>query len=296
MGPPIEECVNVAGAECVTCRLQGTGIGTREKAVVQALESDPLPTQSLLHPLVAVQADLDRVRHIRADLDEGGSPREVVHVEVIVVHGDRLSSEIERHAAPRSTPLVGLEGPRLLLRDANDHHAIAPRELRAIRRDDRVFVLAWVERNKRYRVVGGIGLHGRDKAIVHGPKQRRRGNRVAEMVPQEVAQPTRGLKLRHIALQVDAIKTPDRQRDVILDNAVDVGRHRDLLGRKSDEGTPSEHAGLRIGPNIKRPRRGRRLKVRRSRKEHYSVASPGYFDGARLLLFGLRRSFTACPW
>src|SRR5215510_11214099 len=51
------------------------------------------------------------------------SPREVVHVEDSCVHGDRLSGEIERHAAPRPTPLLGLEGARLLLRDANDHDA-----------------------------------------------------------------------------------------------------------------------------------------------------------------------------
>jgi hypothetical protein len=60
---------------------------------------------------------------------------------------------------------------------------------------------------------------------------------MAEVIPQEVAETTRCLKLGHLALQVDAIEAPNRQCHVIPDNAVDVGRHATLLGGKVDDGT-----------------------------------------------------------
>src|SRR5215831_3223235 len=145
MRPPIEEGLNVARAECITGCLQSVWIGTREKAVVQTLESDSSPMQLLLDPLVPIQTDLKVVRDVGPDLDECRPPRIVVDVEVVVIDGDRLSGEVERHAALRPTPFVGLERARFLLRDANDHDAFARRELRAIRRDDRVFVLARLE-------------------------------------------------------------------------------------------------------------------------------------------------------
>jgi hypothetical protein len=51
-------------------------------------------------------------------------------------------------------------------------------------------------------------------------------------------------------LQIDAIKTAHRERNVILDNGLDVGRHQILLGRKIDDSTPREHTDDHIGPNI----------------------------------------------
>src|SRR5262245_59418041 len=116
MRPPIEEALKVARPQRITRGLQRHGIGTREKPIVQTLEPDPLAPQLLLHPLVAVQTDPDRVRDIRADLDEGRSPRGILQVKVIVIDGDRLSGEVERHAALWPTPFVGLEGAGLLLR------------------------------------------------------------------------------------------------------------------------------------------------------------------------------------
>src|SRR6516225_6356680 len=88
--PPIEEALNVARPQRITRGLQRHGIGTRQKTIVQTLEADPLSAQLLLHPFVAVQTDLDRVRDVRADLDEGRAPRGILEVEVIVIDGDRL--------------------------------------------------------------------------------------------------------------------------------------------------------------------------------------------------------------
>jgi hypothetical protein len=81
-------------------------------------------------------------------------------------------------------------------------------------------------------------LYRLDKAIVHRLEQRRRRDGVPEIVAEEVAEAPRSLELRHVGVQIQSIETADLQRDVMADNVGDVGRHRDLLGRKSDDGTP----------------------------------------------------------
>jgi hypothetical protein len=217
----------------------------------------------LFHPFVPVQTQFDRIRDIRADLDKRGSPFTILQVEVVVIDRDRLPGEIEGHAPARTGAFVGLERARLFLRDANHHDPVRPREFRPIRGDDRV--LARLEFNEWHRVLGRIRFDCVHKVVVHRAEQRRRGNRMPEMIAQEVAEAARGLQLGHIALQVDPIEAPHRQRHVIPDNALDVGHHTTLLGRKVDDGTPREYAGHDIGPNIKRPRSGRAVKVRRSR-------------------------------
>ena len=103
---------------------------------------------------------------------------------------------------------------------------------------------------------------------------------MAEMVAQKVAEPAGRLKLRHVPLQIDAIETAHRERDVILDNGLDVGRHSILLGGTIDDGTLHERTDDHIGPNI------------------ISEASPQTSTAAirHVLLVGLRRSFTDSPW
>ena len=164
-----------------------------------------------------------------------------------------------------------------------------------MRGGDRVFVLAGLEFDQRHAVFGRKRLDPGHQPVMHGAEQCRRGYRKAEMIAQEVTQTTRRLQLGHVALQIDAIETSDRQRHVIPDNAIDVGRHSILLGRKIDDGTPREHAGHCIGPNIKRPRSGRALKVRRSVQERVAIDLATLPGGSALLLVGLRRSFTAVP-
>src|SRR5712691_1440596 len=81
----------------------------------------------------------------------------------------------------------------------------------------------------------------------------------------------------------------------MADNVGDIGRHRDLLSQKSDEGTP---AGARrsfhrsqhpLFPT--RPRSGRHPKVRRGDEAAEVSQHHQAFIGAGLSLGGLRRSF-----
>ena len=53
----------------------------------------------------------------------------------------RLPGEIEGHAPLRAGAVVGVERARLFLRDPDDHHTVLAAQARAVRRDDRVFVL-----------------------------------------------------------------------------------------------------------------------------------------------------------
>jgi hypothetical protein len=58
----------------------------------------------------------------------------------------------------------------------------------AVAGDDGVFVLARFERDRRNRITGRKRLDRPNEAIVNGPKQGRGGNRVAEMIMQEIAE------------------------------------------------------------------------------------------------------------
>ncbi len=97
-GPAIEERLHVGRPQRIADGLQARGVGAREKAIVETVERDPLPPQLLLHPLVAVEAQLDRIREIRPKLEKGWAPVRILNVEVVVIDRDRLPREVERHS------------------------------------------------------------------------------------------------------------------------------------------------------------------------------------------------------
>ena len=107
------------------------------------------------------------------------------------------------------------------------------RPTRAILGDDVVLPLPALERDQRDVVASCANvLIGRDEAIVQRRKQRRRRNRMAQVIVQEVAQPARRLQLRHVGVQVQPVDAANRQGHVVADKLVDVG-HQRLLWRGS---------------------------------------------------------------
>jgi hypothetical protein len=58
-----------------------------------------------------------------------------------------------------------------------------------------------------------------------------------QVVVEEVAETARRLQLGHVGVQIRD-RCSGLRACVLADNGVDVGRHRDLLGRKSDQGSP----------------------------------------------------------
>jgi hypothetical protein len=78
---------------------------------------------------------------------------------------------------------------RIFLCHAEDHDTLASGESLAISGHDRVFILARFKLDLRNLVSRNEPLNGRDKAVVYGPKQCGRRNRLSEMVVQKVAEP-----------------------------------------------------------------------------------------------------------
>ena len=226
MRPAIEEGLHVGRPERVAGRLQRRRVGTVQKAVVETLEAHPLATEVLLHPLVPVEAELDRIRQVRADLEERRAPVAIVHVEVVVVDGDGLAREIEGNLRAGAGSLVRLERAHLLLRHADDDDALAPDEALSISRDYVVLPLLGLEGDQWDRVASRKRGDRGHEAIMERLEERGRGNRVAEVFLEEVAEPARRLELGHPRMQIQAIDAPNLERHVLADNGGDVGRHQ----------------------------------------------------------------------
>jgi hypothetical protein len=117
---------------------------------------------------VAVETELDRIRHIGPKLQERRSPFRVLDVEVVVIDGDRLPREVRRDAAVGARSLVRLERPHLFLRHADHDHAVGQRPTRAMLGDHVVFPLAPLERDQRDVLRGRVGLDRADESVGMG--------------------------------------------------------------------------------------------------------------------------------
>src|SRR5262249_9197411 len=104
------------------------------------------------------------------------------------------SAPLPTAARSRTSPpcqnrsVLRLERAHLLLRYAEDHHAVAGRESSAILGHDGVFVLARFELDLRNVMAGGEGFDRGDVAIMNGAQQCGRGNWIAEMIVHEIAE------------------------------------------------------------------------------------------------------------
>ena len=67
MRPAVEEGLDVTGAQRVAGRLQGGGVGAREKPIVEALKANAIATETLLDPLMTVETELHGIGQVRAD-------------------------------------------------------------------------------------------------------------------------------------------------------------------------------------------------------------------------------------
>lgn len=173
--PPVEEGLDVRWAQAVTDLLERRGVGAGEEPVVQGDDADPLVPELPLRPLVPVEAALHGVRGVAAHLQEGGPPRGIEHVDVVMIHADGLPAVGEVDVAP--PPLFrGGPGLGLLLRHTDADHAVGAPEPRAVPLHHRVLPLALVELDPGDALAGRPGAEAPLERLRDLPEGRRRGD------------------------------------------------------------------------------------------------------------------------
>ena len=224
--PPREERLDVGLAQAVTDSLQRGRVGTSEKAVVQGREGQPAVPELPLGPLVAIQAELEGVGGVAADLDERRPPLGVDQVDVIVVHVDRFPAEGEMHLAP----LLGLGGRPAggpLLRDPHEDDARGRGEPIAIPLDDVILALPFGEVDPGDPPGVGPGPQPLLEGVGDLPKDGGRGHHPGPGAAEKGHHPALALQPRDIAVDVQPIDAFHVQRHVLSDNLSHVG-HRSL--------------------------------------------------------------------
>ena len=245
--PPGEEGLHVRGAQAVANALQRGGIGTGRDPIVERREWDAAPPELALGPLVAVEAQLERVGRVAAHLEEGRPPVGVDHVDVVVVHIDRLPPEGEMHVAP----LLGL-GRRpargAFLRHAHQHDPRGRGEAVPVLLDDVILALPLGELDPRNPSRRAPGPHPLLEGVGDLPKDRRRGHHPAPGLTKKGDHPTLALQPGNVPVDVQPIHALHFQRHVVSDNLRCVGH--DVLPR---------WATKEISPNSVREKRHRSL-------------------------------------
>src|SRR6266850_3681597 len=97
-------------------------------------------------------------------------------------------------------------------------------------------------------------------------------------------------------MQIQPVDAAYFEGDVVTDNVSDVGRHSILLGGKVEDGTPT--GGRRSSHRSQHQTAAQRPRPEGSPESRRGNSHPlcqGSLEGAKLLLVGLRRSFTARP-
>jgi len=211
------------GIQRVAHLLERLGSGARQKAVVQRGESDPTRVELSLRPFVSVEADLDRIWGIAADLDEGRSPLGVEEIDVVVVHVDGFPEVDKFHEA---AALLFGRGPRggAFLGDANQDDATARVTARPVALNDRVFTFALPEFDPRNAVLVGPGPERRFERRRDLAEDRRRGNFLPAGSNEKVNHAAPALQPRDVRVEIQAVDAPHFQGHVVFDNLGNV-RH-----------------------------------------------------------------------
>src|SRR6202035_1613318 len=123
--PFAQKAVDLLRREAVADLLQPRGGGTTKHAIVQRLEGDAFLHELALSVFMAVEVELGIERKVTAELEEERTEIVVDRVDVIVVHhrGGPYDPGI-RLSALRVPALLGAEHGRLLLRLADEDHAL----------------------------------------------------------------------------------------------------------------------------------------------------------------------------
>ena len=187
-----------------------------------------------------VQPDLDRVREVRADLDERRPERLVDDVEVVGDHPPVGLGEAEvRRAGAVAVLGAGGEHPLELLRHPDRGHP-AP-ALRGqpvqVRAHHLQFPLALGEPDHRHVVLRGEPSHRQPEPVPDLLQQRRRRDREPEVAGEEAHHLPAHLQRRHVPVEVDPVEALQVQHHVPAQNV--VHRHRPRRHRRHLQRQPA---------------------------------------------------------
>jgi hypothetical protein len=190
---------------------------------------------------VPVDPDLARVGEVRADLDERGPEAGVPQVEVVAGHPAFGAVAGEPHRARGGLVLGPGEHPLVLLGDpdrdhlrlsgrgglAHQRHHLIDLALRpgAVGQHPRPALVPLARETQHGDVVGlGEGIHRPAERLPPPFQQRRRGDRIALMLGEEVHHLTAHDQAGHRQSQVDPVGAVDLQQLVPVQHVVDRDR------------------------------------------------------------------------
>lgn len=161
-----------------------------------------------------VQVDLDGIRQVGPDLDESGSPLRVLEIEVVVVDCDRVPGKGEVDPALRLRDLLSAKRGRFLLGDTDEDDTLSRWKPRPVRRSHSILPLAAFKMDEGHLLRAGKTLDGSDETVMERREQSRRGNRIAQLIPQEDEQLAAGLQCGDVPVEIDPIKTLDSRHSM----------------------------------------------------------------------------------
>ena len=203
--PLIQQRPDVLLAQGITDRLQRRHVIDGGEGVVQRGEADPGPGGLPLGPLVAVEAQLGVEREVAAELEEERAEAVIDAVAVELVDHTGLQRDPRVGRAVVAAALAGPEQRDLLLRPADEQHAIGPGEPGQELLGHVVLALAPGEVDPGDLPLGGEGPHRPGERLGHRC-QRRSGRHRHAQLPVDIAdQPGRVLQLRDVDVQVHPV-------------------------------------------------------------------------------------------
>ena len=174
--------------------LHPLGIGARHNAVIQRLVADAAMGQLLFYVLVSVQAKLGVIRKVCAELQEEGAEVAVDTVDIKVIdHGGGTDQPGIGGSGLFIPPPLGADHRRLLLRFADEQHALCGGELLPIGSGHVILALALFEQHDGHVLLFGKLLHLRDQRLGDGIHPGAGGELVAPMKPEKAGHPSGSL-------------------------------------------------------------------------------------------------------
>lgn len=208
--PARKEPVDRRGVQRITHLLEGVGPSAAEKAIVQRGEPDAAGVQLPLRPLVAIEADLDRVRLVAADLNKGRPG--VEHVDVVVVGTDRFARVDKCHEA--STGLLGCRPRRCaFLRDANQHHTARLSKPIPVALDDGVLAFTLSKFDPGNPLAISPGAEPCCKGVRDLPQDGGRRDLLSATADEKVDHSAATLQPGHVRVEVQPLDAARFQRD-----------------------------------------------------------------------------------